>query len=158
MWLSNKPARLAHIDPLRELNTLRSGQHLHRKKISAAQLTKAYIMNRIALILASTVFSLTALPLGAQTTDHSAHHPEPAKVAQAASPMADGEVRKVDMETKKITIRHGTIENLGMPPMTMVFQVKDPALLDQVKAGDKIRFNAEKSGGAFTVTRIESAQ
>ncbi|MBX3662437.1 MAG: copper-binding protein [Burkholderiales bacterium] len=115
-------------------------------------------MNRIALILASTIFSLTALPLGAQTTDHSAHHPEPAKVAQAASPMADGEVRKVDMETKKITIRHGTIENLGMPPMTMVFQVKDPALLDQVKAGDKIRFNAEKSGGAFTVTRIESAQ
>lgn len=128
------------------------------KKLSAAQLTKAYIMNRIALILASTVFSLTALPLGAQTTDHSAHHPEPAKVAQAAAPMTDGEVRKVDMETKKITIRHGAIENLGMPPMTMVFQVKDPALLDQVKAGDKIRFNAEKSGGAFTVTRIESAQ
>ncbi len=158
MWLSNKPARLAHIDPLRELNTLRSGLLFSVKKQSVTQLTKVYIMKRITLILASTVFSLTALPLGAQTTDHSAHHPEPAKVAQAAAPMTDGEVRKVDMETKKITIRHGTIENLGMPPMTMVFQVKDPALLDQVKAGDKIRFNAEKSGGAFTVTRIESAQ
>jgi Cu/Ag efflux protein CusF len=158
MWLSNKPARLAHIDPLRELNTLRSGLLFSVKKQSVTQLSKVYIMKRITLILASTIFSLTALPLGAQTTDHSAHHPEPAKVAQAASPMADGEVRKVDMETKKITIRHGTIENLGMPPMTMVFQVKDPALLDQVKAGDKIRFNAEKSGGAFTVTRIESAQ
>ncbi len=115
-------------------------------------------MNRITLILASTVFSLTALPLGAQTTDHNAHHPEKAQVAQATSSMTDGEVRKVDMETKKITIRHGAIENLGMPPMTMIFQVKDPALLDQVKAGDKIRFNVEKSGGAFTVTRIESAQ
>lgn len=149
---------MAHIDPLRELNTLRSGLLFSVKKQSVTQLSKVYIMKRITLILASTIFSLTALPLGAQTTDHSAHHPEPAKVAQAASPMADGEVRKVDMETKKITIRHGTIENLGMPPMTMVFQVKDPALLDQVKAGDKIRFNAEKSGGAFTVTRIESAQ
>lgn len=158
MWLSNKPARLAHIDPLRELNTLRSGLLFSVKKQSVTQLSKVYIMKRITLILASTIFSLTALPLGAQTTDHSAHHPEPAKVAQAAAPMTDGEVRKVDMETKKITIRHGTIENLGMPPMTMVFQVKDPALLDQVKAGDKIRFNAEKSGGAFTVTRIESAQ
>lgn len=158
MWLSNKPVRLAHIDPLRELNTLRSGLLFSVKKQSVTQLSKVYIMKRITLILASTIFSLTALPLGAQTTDHSAHHPEPAKVAQAAAPMTDGEVRKVDMETKKITIRHGTIENLGMPPMTMVFQVKDPALLDQVKAGDKIRFNAEKSGGAFTVTRIESAQ
>lgn len=115
-------------------------------------------MNRTTLLLAATVFSFTALPLGAQTTDHSAHHPEPAKAQQAAAPMSDGEVRKVDMDAKKITLRHGPIENLGMPPMTMVFQVKDPALLDQVKAGDKIRFNAEKSGGAFTVTRIESAQ
>lgn len=115
-------------------------------------------MNRTALILASTVFSLTALPLGAQTTDHSAHHPEPAKVAQTATPMTDGEVRKVDMETKKITIRHGAIENLGMPPMTMVFQVSDPALLDKAKSGDKIRFSAEKSGGAFVVNQIEQAK
>lgn len=115
-------------------------------------------MNRTALILAATVFSLTALPLGAQTTDHKAHHPEARKVAQTAAPMTDGEIRKVDMDAKKITIRHGTIENLGMPPMTMVFQVKDPALLDQVKAGDKIRFNAEKIGGAFIITRIEDAK
>ncbi|MBY0271191.1 MAG: copper-binding protein [Burkholderiales bacterium] len=115
-------------------------------------------MNRTALILAATLVSLTALPLGAQTTDHSAHHPEPAKVAQAAAPMTDGEVRKVDMETKKITIRHGAIENLGMPPMTMVFQVKDPALLDKVKTGDKVKFVAEKTGGAYTVTQIEPAK
>lgn len=116
-------------------------------------------MNRTALILASTVFSITALPLSAQTTDHSAHHPaEASKVAQTASPMTDGEVRKVDMETKKITIRHGTIENLGMPPMTMVFQVKDQAMLEKVKTGDKVKFAVEKTGGAFTVTQIEPAQ
>jgi Cu(I)/Ag(I) efflux system protein CusF len=115
-------------------------------------------MKRTALILAATVFSLSALPLGAQTTDHSAHHPEPAKATPAGAPLTDGEVRRVDLETKKITLRHGPIENLDMPPMTMVFQVKDPALLDKVKTGDKIKFRAEKTGGAYTVTQIESAK
>ncbi len=115
-------------------------------------------MNRTVLILAATVFSLSALPLGAQTNDHSAHAPATAKAAQTAAPMSDGEVRKVDMEAKKITIRHGTIENLGMPPMTMVFQAGDPALLEKVKTGDKIRFRAEKTGGAYTVTQIEPAK
>jgi Cu(I)/Ag(I) efflux system protein CusF len=123
-----------------------------------SQPTKADIMNRTAFILATTVFSFNALPLGAQTTDHSKHHAEPAKVAQAAVPMSDGEVRKVDMDAKKITIRHGTIENLGMPPMTMVFQAGDPALLEKVKTGDKIKFRAEKTGGAYTVIQIEPAK
>lgn len=63
----------------------------------------------------------------------------------------------VDKDAKKITIRHGAIANLEMPPMTMVFQVSDPAVLDRIKAGDKIRFAAEKREGAFTVTRIETA-
>lgn len=76
-------------------------------------------------------------------------------IAQAA--MTDGEIRKVDKETKKITIRHAPIPNLDMPAMTMVFQVKDPAMLDKVKAGDKVKFEAEKLGGAFTVTKIETA-
>ena len=70
----------------------------------------------------------------------------------------EGEVRKVDKDAKKLTIRHGPIESLDMPAMTMVFQVKDPALLDKVKAGDKVRFAAEKIGGAYTVTRIEPAK
>jgi len=47
---------------------------------------------------------------------------------------------------------------LDMPPMTMVFQVKDPAMLDSVQAGDKVRFDAEKVGGAYVVTRIESSK
>ena len=80
-----------------------------------------------------------------------------AKVAQAAaSDMTDGEVRKIDKGAKKITIRHGEMKNLGMPAMSMVFQVKDPTLLDQVKPGDKVRFRAEKSGGAFVVTEIQA--
>lgn len=114
-------------------------------------------MNRTAIILAASVSLLTALPLGAQTTDQSAHH-EPLKVAQNAAPMTDGEIRKVDMDAKKITIRHAAIENLGMPPMTMVFQVKSPAMLEKVKTGDKIKFRAEKTGGAYTVTQIEAAK
>lgn len=73
----------------------------------------------------------------------------------APTDMADGEVRKVDMDTKKITIRHGEIKNLDMPGMTMVFQVKDPALLSKVKAGDKVRFKAEKSGGTIVATDIQ---
>ena len=75
--------------------------------------------------------------------------------AAAAIDMADGEVRKVDMDTKKITIKHGEIKNLDMPGMTMVFQVKDPALLEKAKAGEKIRFRAEKANGAIVVTDIQ---
>ncbi|MES2299422.1 MAG: copper-binding protein [Pseudomonadota bacterium] len=78
--------------------------------------------------------------------------------ADATLPMTDGEVKKVDKEAGKLTIKHGPIANLEMPPMTMVFRVKDPAMLDQVKAGDKIKFSVEKASGAMTVTRIESAK
>ena len=72
-----------------------------------------------------------------------------------AQAMADGEVRKVDKPAKKITLKHGPIPSIDMPAMTMVFQVKDPAMLDKVNTGDKIRFTAEKAGGAYTVTSIE---
>ena len=76
-------------------------------------------------------------------------------VAQTAE-LTAGEIRKVDKDAKKITIKHGPMPKLDMPAMTMVFQVKDPALLDKVKPGDKVTFEAEKLGGAFTVTRIEA--
>jgi Cu/Ag efflux protein CusF len=73
--------------------------------------------------------------------------------AQAAQ--TEGEVRKVDKAAGKITLKHGEIKNLEMPPMTMVFTAKDPALLDKVKAGDKVRFHAEKEGTQFLVTALE---
>lgn len=87
-----------------------------------------------------------------------AHHNPAAGASTAIEPLSDGEVRKVDMDAKKITIKHGPLSNLDMPAMTMVFQVKDPTMLDQVKAGDKIRFLAEKPGGIFTVTVMEPAK
>src|SRR5215510_1021270 len=78
---------------------------------------------------------------------------------EPGSPLIDGEVRKVDRDARKLTIRHGPLPQLDMPtPMTMVYQVKDPALLDQVKPGDKVRFEAQKIGGQFTVIRIELAK
>jgi uncharacterized cupredoxin-like copper-binding protein len=78
--------------------------------------------------------------------------------APASADMADGEVRKVDLDNKKITIKHGEIKNLDMPGMTMVFQVKDDTMLGKVKVGDKIRFTAEKIGGGIVVTEIQPAK
>ena len=77
--------------------------------------------------------------------------------AMAAMPMVDGEVRKVDMGSKKITLKHGEIKNLDMPPMTMVFQVKDPAMLEKVKAGDRVQFTVDNVNGAMTILTIEPA-
>lgn len=73
-------------------------------------------------------------------------------------PKVDAEVRRVDKAAKKITLRHGPIPNLDMPPMSMVFQVRDAAWLEQFKAGDRVRFSADKVGGAYVVTQIEPAQ
>lgn len=73
-----------------------------------------------------------------------------------AQALSDGEIRKVDKDAKKLTIKHGPLQNLDMPPMTMVFQVSDPSMLDQVKVGDKVKFQAEMlSGGKTVVTQIE---
>jgi Cu/Ag efflux protein CusF len=69
--------------------------------------------------------------------------------------MSHGEIRKVDLAAGKLTIKHGPLENLGMEAMTMVFKVKDPAMLSQVKVGDKIDFVAEEVNGALTVVKLQ---
>ena len=81
-----------------------------------------------------------------------------AALAQAVLPVSEAEVRKADKDAGKITLKHGEIKNLDMPAMSMVFQVKDKALLDKVKAGDKISFTADKVNGAYTVMSIEPAK
>ena len=75
----------------------------------------------------------------------------------AAKDMAEAEVRKIDKDAKKITLKHGPIKNLDMPGMTMVFQVKDLALIDKLVVGDKILFTAEQQQGAYVVTGTEKA-
>ena len=78
--------------------------------------------------------------------------------AQGAPDMTNAEVRKVDKENRKITLKHESIKNLDMPAMTMVFQVGDAAMLDKVKAGDKVRFSAANEAGKLTVTAIQPAR
>lgn len=111
--------------------------------------------------------TLTALALMAASWAHAAEdqalqQPPLSASAQAstadASAMTDGEVRRVDAANKKITLKHGEIKNLEMPPMTMVFQVEDASALEKLKVGDKVRFAAEKRAGALVVTRIEAAK
>lgn len=72
-----------------------------------------------------------------------------------ASGPYEGEVRTIDKSAAKITLKHGPLAKLDMPPMTMVFQVKNKALLDAIKPGDKVRFDAERAGGLYYVTQIE---
>jgi Cu(I)/Ag(I) efflux system protein CusF len=104
------------------------------------------------------VLMLAAGTAFAQAGGHAGHH-EPTNVAQGGTAeLADGEVRKVDKDAGKITLKHGEVKSIGMPPMTMVFQVKDRALLEKVQAGDKVRFAAEQNAGTYIVTAIEKAK
>ena len=116
-------------------------------------------MRFIAPLLSASVFTLAlAASLGAlaqSATD--ATKADSAMASPGADDMTEGEVRKIDKENKKITIKHGEIKNLEMPGMTMVFQLKDPSVLDTLKAGDKVKFRAEKSGGTLMVTQIQAA-
>jgi Cu/Ag efflux protein CusF len=94
---------------------------------------------------------LIAAPVLAQHAGHGS----PAGANAASSALSEGEVRKVDRDARKLTLKHGPIANLDMPPMTMVFGVKDAAALDKLKVGDKVRFRAEMEGQNYVVTRIE---
>ena len=78
--------------------------------------------------------------------------------AQTAEPTVNGTIVKIDQSLGKITLRHGEIPNLHMEAMTMVFAVRDKAMLDGLKAGDKVRFEAEEMNGAKTVMEIQSAK
>ena len=104
-------------------------------------------MNRIIRIAAALAVT-AGLATGAFT---------PRALAGAAS--ISGEVKKIDESAGKITLKHGPAKSLGMEePMTMVYRVKDPALLKQVKVGDKVTFEAEEAASGYTVTKIEKAK
>ena len=77
---------------------------------------------------------------------------------EEAGAMSSGEVRKIDLQAGKLTIKHGPIVNLDMAAMTMTFRVQQPATLESLKPGDKIRFVAERVNGSLMVTYIERAE
>ncbi len=117
------------------------------------------IINRFAFAPAILLSQLTFAVSWASDDQgkHADKKPAAARTA-GATDMSDGEVCKIDKDAKKITLKHGELKNLGMSAITMVFQVKNTALLDKVKAGDKVKFKAEKVGNAFAVTEIEVAK
>ena len=104
---------------------------------------------------------MIAVALGL-TTSHAAYPADAREKsdvnAVAGEMFTEGEIRKVDKSAGKITIKHGPLLNLDMPAMTMVFQVRDAAILDRIKAGDKIRFVADKVNGAYTVMQLDVAK
>jgi Cu(I)/Ag(I) efflux system protein CusF len=108
---------------------------------------------KIVTHFAAAMFALTAFNSAiAQSHDHGNH--VAAAVAGQEMTMSEGEVKKVDKDAGRLTIKHGPLENLGMPGMTMVFGVKDASTLDALKTGDKIKFVAEKLEGRFVVTQL----
>jgi Cu/Ag efflux protein CusF len=112
-----------------------------------------------ALLAISALALLCPLPALADDA-HGKHKPATDATAAtaataAAADMTDAEVRKIDVEGSKITLKHAEIKSLDMPGMTMVFVVKDKAMLDKLKAGDKVKFKAINDAGKFTVTEIQ---
>ena len=116
-------------------------------------------MTRNSILIAVSVLG-AAFAFQARAADSHIHHAtDPAKpVAAASAALADGEVRKVDKLAGKLTIKHGAMPKFDMPPMTMAYRVKDKAMLDHLKPGDKIKFEMDGTGGEFTVLRLEKAK
>lgn len=107
------------------------------------------------LAIFATAVLLTSVHAGA-AANHTAAHSGEKMPSIAPASMSEGEVRKIDKEQGKVTLRHGPIPSLDMPGMTMVFRVVDPKLLDNVKEGDRVQFSAERQDGALTLTAIRA--
>lgn len=106
------------------------------------------------------LFAAANTPAMAQSGHHGMNHGTAMQhdAGQPMAKMSEGTVKKVDKAGRKITIAHGPLANLKMPPMTMTFDVQDKVVIDQVKPGDKIRFVASDVGGTLTVTQLENAK
>ena len=107
--------------------------------------------------LSAALLAVTLAPMGAwaQATTPATPAPMTTMEKPAMKDAAEGEVRKIDKDAKKVTLKHGPIKSMDMPGMTMVFQVKDATLLDKLAMGDKIMFTAAQDNGAMIVTGIE---
>ena len=120
---------------------------------------KTQLKQLLAVSAITTVSTLALLaPLSVVAAGDQAAQKPAAGNTPAAVELTDGEVRKVDVEGGKVTLKHGEIKNLDMPGMTMVFGVKDKAMLDKLQTGDKVKFKAIKDAGKFTVTEIQRAR
>lgn len=108
------------------------------------------------LVLSTLLLAGASALAQSHALDHGAVNQAPGTPAAAdALPWTDAEVRRVDPATRKITLRHGPIANLDMPPMSMAFQVEDAALIEPLQPGDQVRFIAQQRQGGYWATRIE---
>lgn len=107
-----------------------------------------------ALVLCAALGAVAAQAAG----EHAGHAMANQVVAAAEMQMVDGQVKKVDKAAGKVTLAHGPLINLGMPAMTMVFRVREAGWLEQMRAGDKIRFMADNVKGVVTVVHFEPAK
>lgn len=110
-------------------------------------------MNLKALILTAGLAALAPWVATAASDTPRAARAVAAQPAASAAAYSEGEVKKVDLEQGKITLKHSPIENLGMPGMTMVFRA-DKAVLATVQAGDNVKFKADRVDGAIKVTEL----
>jgi len=121
-------------------------------------------MTRLSFLVNTLVMSagltLAAANASAQMQmhEHGQHDAAAAATQDDAAALSEGEIKKVDKDTGKLTIKHGPLNNLNMPGMTMAFKVQEPAMLEQVKAGDQVRFRVERLSGTYTVTKLEAAK
>jgi Cu/Ag efflux protein CusF len=110
-------------------------------------------------LLVSTGLALVAADASAQAQaqmhDHDQHGAMAATSPDDPDTLSEGGVTKVDKDTGKLTIKHGPLNNLGMPAMTMAFKVQDPAMLDQVKAGEQVRFRVGRANGSLVITKLQ---
>ena len=110
-----------------------------------------------SLLVLGTGSALAQAPAAAAADSHSSHHPAAAASTTPQAELSEGEITRWDPRTLRLTLKHGEIKNLEMPPMTMVFRVADAGVVGDLKPGDKVRFRAEQISGAYHVQRIEKA-
>ena len=108
-------------------------------------------------ILVAAAALAVSIAVPAQTSPHRAPAQHPKPLAETSMPLTDGEVRRIDKARNEIVLKHGDLPSLGMPAMTMAFDVADKQMLDALKVGAKVRFNANLIKGKATVTYIEPA-
>ncbi len=120
-------------------------------------MTKTLKLSAIALAMLGASAAYSGNHAGGHSHDHGGAK-EVKESTVANTEMADGEIRKINKNTGKITVKHGEIKSVQMPPMTMVFGVADKAMLEGLKEGDKVKFNVKQDGSNYTVTEIKKAQ
>ena len=109
---------------------------------------------KLFAFFAAITLSVAAAPTLAQNSAQDGAR----QSATSASDMTDGEVRRVDKARGAVLLKHGEIKNLNMGAMTMVFKLQDPTMVDQLQAGDKVKFSAVQKGEDLIVTSIRKAQ